>query len=220
MAIRSINDKRYTLRFLLMGAAICGFSLWSLYDGFIKYPREQARGLAYEKLLSEHRESEWDNVAIENGWSNSIPQESKSEEDFHTSIGMQYAMAALTAVIGLPMLILALKSYGNWVESTDTGITSSWGESFDFDQVLRVDKRKWAKKGIAKVTYQDGDRRRRFVLDDFKFERPTMDQILYELEQRIDPEKIVNGQPEPPPGEIGHELAPDADYQNDPAQPT
>jgi hypothetical protein len=217
MAIRSLNDKRYTLRFLLMGAAICGFSLWSLYDGLIKYPREQARALAYEKLLHDHKENEWDSVAIDNGWSNGIPQESKSEEEFRNSVGMQYAMAILTAVIGLPMLLLALKSYGNWVESTDSGITSSWGESFNFDQVLQVDKKRWPKKGIAKVTYQDGDNTRRFVLDDFKFERPTMDQILYELEQRIDPEKIVNGSPEPPPAEPEQELGPDAEYETDPA---
>ncbi len=45
-----------------------------------------------------------------------------------------------------------------------------------------------------------------------------MDQILYELEQRIDPEKIVNGAPEAPPTEPGQELGPDADYEADPAQ--
>ena len=44
-----------------------------------------------------------------------------------------------------------------------------------------------------------------------------MDQILYELEQRIDPEKIVNGPPEPPPGEPGEETV-DA-YENASDQP-
>jgi hypothetical protein len=217
MAVRSINDKRYTLRFLLMGAAICGFSLWSLYDGYIKYPREQERGLAFDKLSEEGRQNDWDEFAAAKGWSASPPPEPKSEEDFRTSVGMQYAMAILTAVIGLPMLLLALKSYGNWVESTDTGITSSWGESFNFDQVLQVDKKKWPKKGIAKVTYQDGNRKHRFVFDDFKYERPTMDQILYELEQQIDPERIVGGLPEPPPGEPSEEPAPE--YDGEPAQP-
>jgi hypothetical protein len=199
-----------------MGAAICGFSLWSLYDGYIKYPREQARGLAFDKLSSEGRENEWDEFAATQGWSISIPHEPKPEEDFTTSIYMQYAMAVLTAVIGLPMLLLALKSRSNWVESTDTGITSSWGESFNFDQILLIDKKRWRNKGIAKVTYQDGPRNRRFVIDDFKYERPTMDQILYELEQRIDPEKIVSGPPEPPPGEAGDEAI--GAYENESAQ--
>ena len=166
----------------------------------------RSAGLAFDKLSADGRQDEWDEFATAQGWSTEPPQESLEEEAFRNKVGMQYAMAILTAVIGLPMLISALRSYGRWVESTDKGITSSWGESFDFDQILQLDKKKWAKKGIAKVTYQDGDRRRRFVLDDFKFERPTMDQILYDLEQRIDPERIVNGQPEPPPGATeGHE---------------
>ena len=45
-----------------------------------------------------------------------------------------------------------------------------------------------------------------------------MDQILYELEQRIDPEKIVNGPPEPPPEQPGDEVL--AEYDTEPAQPT
>jgi hypothetical protein len=218
MVIRSISDKRYSRRFLIMGAAICGFSLWCLYDGFINWPREQARGLAFDKLSVDGRQNEWDAFATAKGWSTSPPTAPIPEEEFNTKIYMQYAMAALTATIGLPMLLLALKSRGNWIEWNGTGIATSWGESFQPDQVLLVDKKRWQKKGIAKVTYQDGDSKRRFVVDDFKFERPTMDHILYELEQRIEPEKIVNGPPEPPPSEPGQELGPDADFETDPAQ--
>ena len=111
-------------------------------------------------------------------------------------------MAVLTAVIGLPMLLLALKSRGNWIECERTSITSSWGESFNFDQVLLSSTRKSGRrKASPKSPTRTANRKRRFVVDDFKYERPTMDQILYELEQRIDPDKIVNGPPEPPPGQ-------------------
>jgi hypothetical protein len=201
MAIRSVHDRRYSRRFLLMGAAIIGFSLWSLYDGFIRYPHRQERAVAFEKLFEEGRDKEWDQYARDRGWSTDVPDEPKSQEEFDASIVMQFVMAAVTALIGVPMFVTAWRSRSQWVESSGTGLTSSWGESFNFDQVQLVDKKRWRNKGIAKVTYQDGDRRRRFVIDDYKFERPTMDQILYELEQRIDPEMIVNGPPEPPPGE-------------------
>ena len=40
-----------------------------------------------------------------------------------------------------------------------------------------------------------------FVIDDFKFMREPTDQILFELEQRIEIERITNGPPEPWPGE-------------------
>jgi len=94
-----------------------------------------------------------------------------------------------------------LRSRGHWIEMDDKGVRSSWGESFQFDQVELLNKRRWRNKGIAKVTYVDGSRKRRFVIDDFKFKRDPTDTILYELEQRIGLEKIVNGPPEPPPGE-------------------
>jgi len=218
MVIRSISDKRYSRRFLIMGAAICGFSLWCLYDGFINWPHEQERGLAFDKLSVDGRQNEWDEFAKAKGWSTSPPTAPLPEEEFDTKIKLQYAMAALTATIGLPMLLLALKSRGNWIEWNGSAITTSWGESFNADQILLIDKKRWQKKGIAKVTYQDGESKRRFVVDDFKYERPTMDQILYELEQRIDPEKIVNGPPEPPPGQAGDEEL--AEYDTEPAQPT
>jgi hypothetical protein len=217
MVIRSISDRRYSRRFLIMGAAICGFWLWCLYDGLIKYPREQERGLAFDKLGAEGRQNEWDELATAKGWSTSPPEEARSEEDFRNKVYMQYAMAALTAIIGLPMLLVALKSRGNWIEWNGATIDTSWGESFGPDQVVRVDKKRWQKKGIAKVTYEDAGSKRRFVVDDFKFERPTMDQILYELEQRLDPERIVNGLPEPPPGQSSEDVL--GEYDTDAAQP-
>ena len=78
---------------------------------------------------------------------------------------------------------------------------SSWGQSFQFDQVESLDKRKWRNKGIANVVYRDGARKRRFVIDDYKFMREPTDAILYELEQRIGIEKITSGPPEPLPDE-------------------
>lgn len=199
MPIRTIDNKRYSARFVIIGAIFCGISLWALYDGFIGYPQAQARAVAYRELLEKNRERDWDALAAENGWSLKIPPDPKESEEYETSIKMQFAMAGLFALIGLPVLFNALSSYGKWIEATDAGITSSWGEGFNYDQILQVDKKKWDKKGIAKVSYQDGDSVRKFVIDDFKFQRPTMDRILYELEQRIDPDKIINGQPEPMP---------------------
>ena len=112
---------------------------------------------------------------------------------------MQFIMATVTTIAGLALVSIPLRARGRWVEVSDTGLTSSWGESFRFDEVDLVNKRKWRGKGIATVTYVAGGRRRNFVLDDYKFDRYSTDAILYELEQRIDPEKIANGPPEPPP---------------------
>jgi hypothetical protein len=203
MKIRSVHDRRYSRRFIIMSAIVLGFALWSLYDGAIKYPREQARALEYESLAMEKRTAEWDRIASEKGWSKSIPEAPRDAEEHENRVYMQYAQAALATLIGLPMLLMALISRKHWVEITNAGLTSSWGEQLNFDQIVQLDKKQWRKKGIAKLTYLDGDHKRRFVLDDYKFERPTMDTILYKIEQRIDPAMIVNGTPDPRPELLG-----------------
>jgi hypothetical protein len=58
---------------------------------------------------------------------------------------------------------------------------------------------KWDKKGIAILQYQDNGRDSVLTLDDFIYERPTTDEILRQVEDRIGHDKIVNGKPEPPP---------------------
>jgi len=203
MALRAESDPRYYRRFLIMGVAALGFALWSLYDGAIKYPQQRERALALAKLSEEKRLDEWNDLARQRGWPTSTAGlgEPKSEAD----IIMQYVMAAMAGAVGLGLLIGVWRARGRWIEATDSGILSSWGQSLAFDQVLAIDKRKWRDKGIAKVRYQDGRRRRRFVLDDYKFEREATDQILYHLESNVGHDKIVGGPPEAAMEESGEE---------------
>ena len=193
MVIRAERDPRFYLRFVIIGWAAIGFALWSLYDGAIKYPRQRERGLLFEKLMEEGKGEQWDEEATARGWPIDFPGEPKSEAD----ITMQYAMAALAGTIGALVLLGVWRSRGRWIEAGETGITSSWGQSFNYDQVLALDKRQWRNKGIARVKYDDGTRKRRFVIDDYKFKRKETDDILYELEGRIGPDKIMGGPPEP-----------------------
>jgi hypothetical protein len=210
MTIRAENDPKYSRRFLFMGIGAIAFGLWFLYDGAVTYPNQRERALAYHQLESESQgidpvefRDKWHEMAKSNGWPTSYPGEAKTEGD----ITMQFVMAGMAGIGALVLLSIPLRARGRWIEATDAGITSSWGQSFNFDQVAEVNKRQWRSKGIAKVIYLDGGRKRRFVIDDYKFGRDATDAILYELEQRIDPTMITNGPPEPPPGEGAMEAA-------------
>jgi hypothetical protein len=191
MTIRSNNDPRYSRRFLFMGIAALGFMFYCLYDGIVRYPAQRQR--AHDEFIaSGGKEDDWGQFAKEN--------EVRSEVD----IQMQFIMAAVAGSIGLLLISIPLRMRGRWIEADETGITSSWGQSLKFDQITGVNKRKWRDKGIAKVAYiDDNGRKRRFVIDDFKFERYPTDDILYELEQRIDPALISGGPPEAPREEGG-----------------
>jgi hypothetical protein len=199
MTIKAENDPRYSRRFLLMGVAAIGFALWFLYDGAITYPNQRERALAYEELQKENADDpvafrdRWHETAAKNSWPTSYPGEPKTEND----ITLQFVMAGIVTVVAALLLSIPLRSRGRWIEASDSGITSSWGENFHYDQVRELNKRQWRSKGIAKVTYDDGGRKRRFVIDDYKFDRYPTDDILFQLEQHIDPGLITGGPPEP-----------------------
>src|SRR4051812_16330097 len=209
MQIRAENDPRYSRKFLIMGICALGFALWCLKDGLYSYPARRVQGFSefkidYKKLFKdEHAKSlsadefevvanhedkkQWDEYAHDRG----IPS--------GPDIVMQFIMASVMTVAVLFLVSIPLRARGRWIEGTDSGIGSSWGENVRYDEIEEVNKRKWRSKGIAKVTYVSSGRRRTFVVDDYKFERFRTDAILYELEQRIDPGRIANGSPEPVP---------------------
>jgi hypothetical protein len=193
MKIRAERDPRFYLRFVIIGWVAIGFALWSLYDGAVKYPQQRERGLLFEKLMEEGRDNEWDKEAAKRGWPTEYPGEPKSEAD----IQMQYVMVAVAGLIGALVLANVWLSRGRWIEADEEGISSSWGERVPYSSIVSLDKKIWRSKGIARVKYNDGARVRRFVIDDYKFLREPTDNILYELEERIEPDKIVGGPPEP-----------------------
>jgi hypothetical protein len=191
MAVRADYDPRYYRRFIIIGVVALGFALFCLYDGFIRYPAQRERAYQqFKEVVGENRLDEWEHYAEQTGV--------KGDGD----IMMQFVMAAVTGAVGFWLLFGVWRARGRWIESSESGITSSWGQSLAFDQVVALDKRKWRNKGIAKVTYNDGRRNRRFILDDYKFDRATTGQILRELEAKIDPEMISGGPPESAEEEI------------------
>jgi len=213
--IRADVDPRHYLRFLLIGIVAFGFALYCLYDGFIAYPAQRVRALRYQELEKQsvdedwqqrQLQEEWKQIAAENDWPVIPPGEPKTDGDIVT----QFVMAAMTGGISLLFLTIWFRSRGRWIEGDGAGLRSSWGQSFTYDQITSLDKKLWRNKGIAKVSYQDGNRTRRFVVDDFKFQRKPTDAILLQLESHIDPALITGGPPEPSPEEHGEETADEA----------
>jgi hypothetical protein len=177
MTIRANSDRRFFLRFLLIGLVVAGFGLYCVYDGAIGYPLQRERALRYEEFELEGRLGEWGAFAREQGW-------------------MQYIMAGVCGALALWFFSIVLRNRNRWIEASPSGVTSSWGQRFDWADVISVDKKQWKKKGIAKIHYQEGDRRRRFIIDDFKFLRKPTGKILQMLETRVGHDKITGGHPE------------------------
>lgn len=206
MTIRAERDPRFYLRFLLMGCAAIGFSLWALYDGYIGYPKKREDRVArYQKFVDEGRPDLWGEYAAQQEWPVHPPGSKEELAHFESDIKGQYVMAVAAALLSLPAFYFVWQSRGQWIEWNNGALTSSWGQTVTMDQVESLEKRQWAKKGIAKLRYNDGGKRKTFVIDDFKFKRQPTDEILVEIEKHIGHDKITGGPPE------GYEFATEED---------
>ncbi|MEZ6095986.1 MAG: hypothetical protein R3C03_17480 [Pirellulaceae bacterium] len=203
MGQRANFQNSYLWRYLAIGLGCLAFSGWFAYDGFVAYPKKLEYAKAYDQLLEieePERSQKWIETVQENGWDIRHTPAERAEEVEH-SIQSQYFWGIITLLIAIPALITYLRARPSWVEATENGLTTSWGQTVDFSQVTKLDKKKWEHKGLARAHYNDGGKERVFVFDDLKFDRPVIDQLLYDLEQQLKPEQIVGGPPEKgPPG--------------------
>ncbi len=199
MNVRALADKTFLRKFLIISLVCIGFSFWALYDGAIAFPKKKLEpAIAYEKLVeSGISDSEiakqWLVLAEEKGWPLSKP---KSVKEAHGSIQQQYLMMAVALAVGIPMLVWYIRTLSAWVETTATGLKSSWGETVEFSQVKQLDKKKWYDKGIARLDYgTTSGSTKQFVLDDFKFIRSEMAQVMEWVEKNLPREKVINDNP-------------------------
>lgn len=195
MALRTKISGRHLIRLTIVGLFCIGFGLYCLYDGMVAWPNQRKRALAFQELEAQGRLEDWAEYAAERGWQPYDPGEPRTEAE----ITGQFYMLAIAGGAGVLVLIHVLRSIGRWIEMDDKGLRSSRGQELTFDQVTQIDKKKWDKKGIAKLHYEANGREKVFTLDDFIYERPTTDEILRQAENQIGHDKIVNGKPEPLP---------------------
>lgn len=197
--MRANFQKNYLVRYAALSTVCLLMAAWFGYDGLVAYPAQIPAAEAYDELRdldSGKRAEEWKRVATERGLDKQTPK--KTAEEIRSDIIGQYFWGGVNLLVGLPALLLWLRSRGSWVEQTDEGLTTSWGQSLRFADVTLLDKKKWQRKGIAKATYADGaaGAPRVFVFDDFKFEREPLGKMLRDLEGQLRPEQIVGGPPE------------------------
>lgn len=205
MGIRANFDRSYLWRYWLIILMGLGSAAWFFYDAMVGYPQQVKLAQAYEELSgleSGPRAERWRELAARQGWPQLPPV--KSSREIEESIRFQYIYGGLAALVGAAMLGYLLMARNSWVEETDTGLTTSWGQSVDFSTVTKLNKRRWKDKGIARVDYLDQGKKRQFVFDDFKYDRTAIGQILQRLESQLPADCII---------EAADEAADDANAQ-------
>ncbi len=196
MSIRADADKKFLLKYFLIAIACIAFSLWSLYDGFIGYPQTLTEAKAYAELAKlgpTEQSQRWQALAKEKGWSAGVRE---APEIIEGKIKFQFFMAAASGLVGIPLLIWYFRTRGTYLELEGDRLTASWGPTFDISSVTSLDKRKWSKKGIARLEYSGGSATGKFKLDDFMYSREAVGEILKAVESRLSPSQIIGGDSE------------------------
>lgn len=193
MSIRADADKKFLLKFLLISIACFLYGLYCVYDGLIGYPSKLPRARAYAELadLDEtERSKQWQVIAKENDWSHGKPD---PPEEIEAGIMFQWAQLAVCLLVGIPLLIWYFRTKGSWIELDGDRLRTSWGKEFLLPAATALDKRKWEKKGIAKVEFGKSGQAETFKMDDFMYERKSMGEILKAIEKHVPADKITIG---------------------------
>jgi len=192
MAIRADYEEGFFRKFLLIALVCFAYSLWCLYDGLIAYPAKLQRAQVYHTELAplgEQRSKAWIERTEQKGWPQDIPKEpAKIEND----IVWQYIQIAICLVIGVPLLLKYALARGTYIEADQQEIRPSWRtRAIPVAAISKIDKSRWKKKGIAKLYYQIEGQSHSFVLDDFKFARQPMSEIMSLAERNLPDTAII-----------------------------
>jgi hypothetical protein len=178
-------DIRYRGKHLAMALASIIFGLWFAYDGYIGWPKHNVEVRNVKKAIGD-AEAKNDAEAARQA---KAKLGSMRAEYTETDILIQKLLAYTLPVAGL--------LYGIWTLIATRGQLHLQGKllripgagSIPFEDIRRIDKRRWDRKGIALVHYETHHPRRTriFKLDDFAYARKPTGEILARIEEHLAP---------------------------------
>ena len=98
---------------------------------------------------------------------------------------MQLGLSGLTAVLGALSLAYWFVQKGRVLRSDAEAVYAPNGTRIPFTAITGLGKKKWDDKGLATVRYEIDGRKGEFVLDDYKYDRDPVHQILAEIEAHL-----------------------------------
>ena len=165
----------------LIALFFTGIGLWFLFDGMAGYPRSNERWLAHEKFKAEDRLSEWPAFAKKAGWNEEPPHKFYKKED----ITGQYVLGVLSLLVGAGALVYwAGQIKGVFKLDGDTVVIPG-GKRVPLESITGVNRKNWDAKGLATVFYTIDGRCGKYVLDDYKYDREPIHEIMAVIEAKL-----------------------------------
>lgn len=183
----------YRITRYVMFLMILGFGLAFLYDGFIRYPRQNAELAA----LEEQRR-----VATTDADKQRLAVEIKKYEfRNNTSLMIQKLLGFTLPPLAIAMIAWSLHRSRGEYRLSGTKLSAPGHPTIDLDDITSVNNDLWDRKGIVWLKYETAaGQQGEIVLDDFIYDRPPTDQIYDRIAEKfgLNEDEEDDGDDEPP----------------------
>jgi len=180
---------------LFVALFLIAIGAWFFFDGFIGYPRNNARYQAWKAHMDEGREAAWPAYADQHGWKRDEwpnwirehhPSGPRPEVPFGPDkIVGQYVFGSIGILLGLLMLGYWATQKNGVLRSEEGAVFTPGGKRVPFEAITGIGKKRWDSKGIAVVRYEIDGKKGQFIVDDYKFDTDPSRKILEEIETRL-----------------------------------
>lgn len=157
-------DFQYRWRVYVFFLVVVGYGLWSLRDGFFKWPQDNQR------------------------WHEMEAHGHLPPEPYHNDAGIliNRLLGIILPGVGIPVFIwLMYRSHGAYC-LIDGTLHVPGHEPVPLSRIESLDKSRWDRKGLAVVAYHAADgKHHTATLRDMVYERRTTDQIVERIEKSL-----------------------------------
>jgi len=179
MEIVTTLSRQWRNRILFQAVFFIGFGFWFFYDGWIGYPRHNARLAEFAAAKARGEAAAWRTFAEQKGWTGQEHPDPYTTADLR----VQPVLGAICEAAGALALAWFLISRRQKLTFDGRTVCGVRGQRVALEAFVEVDKRKWDRKGIAYAFYEEAGRRRRLTIDDYKF--AGGEEILKHIEERL-----------------------------------
>jgi hypothetical protein len=172
----------------LIALGLVAMGCWFGYDGFKKWPADNAR---IAELRKERTDAERAND--QERLTEIAAELSKIQPRTDSDIRLQRILFFTLPPLGIALLIWALYNSRGEFRLTPADVLHVPGHPpIPIDNMTALDRRLWDRKGIAHVEYElPGDTKGKFRLDDFIYQRRPIDDIYDRILAKLDPEAYM-----------------------------
>lgn len=181
----------YRLKRYLIVVMLVGMGAWFGYDGFVNWPRENARIDQLKKDIEAARKANNESKV-------SALDAELGNLKHHSDLDIFWQRALLFSLppAGLLVLVWALYNSRGKYRLNDEILTVPGHPPVPLDTIRSIDKTDWDRKGIAYIHYElPNGAKGAARLDDFVYERTPTDDIFKRIEEYTGTGDSPAGQP-------------------------